>query len=132
MSRPLAAARYLKIPLWDPFVGARDSGIRVANANGMPMKAPPPPTLWNWSGAYGGAHVGGALSATDFSDPFGASVYGDTVRSPAFLGGGQIGYNRQAPGSHWVLGAEADGSLLSTDGDNTCFAAASGRLLLVR
>jgi hypothetical protein len=85
---------YLKIPLWDPVIGTRDSGIRITSANGsMPIKAPPLPTMWNWTGGYIGAHVGGALSTTDFSDPFGASAYGDTVRSPAFLGGGKIGYN---------------------------------------
>jgi hypothetical protein len=95
----------LKIPLWDPVIGTRDSGIRITSANGsMPIKAPPLPTMWNWTGGYIGAHVGGALSTTDFSDPFGASAYGDTVRSPAFLGGGKIGYNWQAPGSRWVLG----------------------------
>ena len=97
----------------------------------MAVKAPPPPpepAFWNWAGLYIGAHVGGALSLANFADPFGAPIYGDQVRSPGFLGGGQIGYNWQAPGSRWVFGIEADASLMDSDGTNTCFAISSGTL----
>ena len=115
--------------VFDPLALARDSGIRIATDAGMPVKAPPPPpepAFWNWAGLYIGAHVGGALSIAKFSDPFGTPIYGDTVRSPGFLGGGEIGYNWQAPGSRWVLGVEADGSLMDFDGTNTCFAVSAG------
>jgi outer membrane protein with beta-barrel domain len=115
---------YLRIP-FENFASTTDSGIRVLSPKGMPVKAPPPPTLWNWTGLYFGGHVGGALSETSFADPFGPSIYGDTVRSPGFLGGGQIGYNWQKPGSRWVLGIEADASLMDSDGDVTCFAASA-------
>ena len=115
---------YLKIPM-ESFIHPQDSGIRVLNAKGMPLKAPPPPALWNWTGLYFGGHVGGASSLSNFADPFGPSIYGDTVRSPAFLGGGQIGYNWQALGSRFVFGVEADGSFLGSDGSNTCFAASA-------
>ncbi len=117
--------------VFDPLALARDSGIRIATDAGMPVKAPPPPpepAFWNWAGLYIGAHVGGALSIAKFSDPFGTPIYGDTVRSPGFLGGGEIGYNWQAPGSRWVLGVEADGSLMDSDGTNTCFAVSAGTL----
>jgi opacity protein-like surface antigen len=95
-----------------------------ANAGDLPdarwaTKAPPAAD-WTWTGLYVGAHVGGAWNATDFSDPFGSPIFGDRVRSPGFFGGGQIGYNWQAPGS-WVFGVEADISGLSSDGTNTCY-----------
>jgi opacity protein-like surface antigen len=69
-----------------------------------------------------GAYAGVALSAANFADPFGASVFGDTVRSPGFSGGGQIGYNWQPAGLPWVFGVEADAGALSSDGTSTCFA----------
>ncbi len=75
-----------------------------------------------------GAHAGGGLSTVNYSDPFGISVFGDKVRSPGFLGGGQIGYNWQAPSSLWVFGLEADISGLSSDGTNTCLAASASTM----
>ncbi len=80
------------------------------------------PVVWNWTGFYLGAQVGGALSRTNFADPFGVSVFGDTVRSGGFSGGGQLGYNWQPAGSPWVFGVEADAVALSSDGTSTCFA----------
>jgi opacity protein-like surface antigen len=82
----------------------------------------PAPAFWNWTGFYVGGHVGAALDTTNVSDPFGSSIYGDRVRSPAFLGGGQIGLNWQLPNSPWVLGAGADISAMDSDGTNTCLA----------
>jgi opacity protein-like surface antigen len=76
------------------------------------------PVVWNWTGFYVGAHAGFAFSSANFSDPFGASVFGDTVRSPGFIGGGQIGFNWQPAGSQWVLGVEADADALSSDGEH--------------
>ncbi len=78
------------------------------------------PTQYDWGGLYVGAHLGGALSLTDLKDPFGPSLFGDTVRSPGPLAGGQIGYNWQ-----WgraVFGAEADASWADLFGTETCFA----------
>ena len=60
----------------------RDAAAGVAV---MPVKAPP--QSWSWSGAYVGGHVGAAAGTTDFADPFGTSVFGEKVTTPAFLGG---------------------------------------------
>jgi len=84
--------------------------------------SPVPPPAWLWSGLYIGFHVGGAAGTANFADPFGASIFGDTVRTPGFLGGGQIGFNWQAPNSQWVFGIQADISGFSSEGTNTCFA----------
>ena len=98
-----------------------------AYAADIPVKAPvfkaaPAAPVWNWTGLYIGAHVGGGLGISNFSDPIGPSIFGDNVRTPAFLGGGQIGYNWQAANSPWVYGVEADVSGLISEGTNTCFA----------
>jgi opacity protein-like surface antigen len=117
----VGGSAYMRIPL-ETLAAQADSGIRVLPSGDMPLKAKAPPAVpWTWAGLYLGGHVGGALAMTDFADPFGTSVFGDKVRSPGFLGGGQIGYNWQPKGSRWVLGTEADLSLMSSDGDATCF-----------
>jgi opacity protein-like surface antigen len=79
-----------------------------------------PAALWSWSGLYVGGHVGASLSLTDIADPLGAPIYGDNVRSPGFIGGGQVGFNHQV--GSVVFGVEADVSAVSSDGTNTCFA----------
>lgn len=76
----------------------------------------------DWSGFYFGAHVGGATGTATFSNTEGPSIFGDQVTTPAFLAGLQLGYNFQfAP--QWVAGAEFNGSILSSQGQNTCFQA---------
>ena len=67
-----------------------------------------------------GAHLGGALDLTDVADPFGASIYGDTVRAPGPLAGGQAGYNWQF--GRALIGLEADVSWADLFGTETCFA----------
>ncbi|UZE51568.1 hypothetical protein ONR75_13795 [Rhodopseudomonas sp. P2A-2r] len=88
-------------------------GGQVANAADMPVKAVPYVAPWSWTGFYIGAHVGGAVGTTNFSDSFGPSIFGK-VRSPGFFGGVQAGYNWEAPGSPWVFGVEADISMLDS------------------
>jgi opacity protein-like surface antigen len=99
---------------------------------GLPPVLPAPPlvavvrpTAWNWTGFYFGANAGLAVARTSFADPFGASLFGDPARSPGVMGGGQIGFNWQAPGWRWVLGVEADADAISADGTTTCFAASA-------
>lgn len=103
--------------------------VGAANAADLPVKAPPPPLppapAWSWAGWYIGAHVGGMFNTAKFDDPRGPSIFGDNVRTPGFLGGGQIGYNWQAPSSPWVIGLEGDISALDSDGTNTCLASSA-------
>src|SRR5215472_3043322 len=79
--------------------------IYAAAAADVPIRTPvyAPPVLYNWSGLYLGANVGGAWSnrtlnvaGTAWDDPF----------STAFIGGFQLGYNLQA--GHFVVGVEGD------------------------
>jgi opacity protein-like surface antigen/outer membrane protease len=113
--------------------GVATSALFVVLANGfasgalaadLSVKAPPAQYFpaWSWTGGYLGFHIGAAFGEAKFSDPFGPSIFGDRVRTPAFLGGGQIGYNWQAPGTPWVFGVETDISGMDSDGTNTCFA----------
>lgn len=98
--------------------------VSPLSATDLPVKAQQPPSPgWSWTGLYFGAHSGTMWGRTSFSDPFGPSIFGDTVRTPGYLFGGQIGYNWQQGASPWVLGVEADISTLDSDGTFTCFAA---------
>jgi opacity protein-like surface antigen len=82
-------------------------------------ESPAPST---WTGFYVGAHVGAGAGATRFTDPFGPSVFGDTITTSEFLAGGQIGYNWQPVNSPWLFGFEADLDWLDSNGTNTCLA----------
>jgi opacity protein-like surface antigen/outer membrane protease len=73
----------------------------------------------DWSGFYLGGHVGAFTGTATFSDPGGPSLYGDAVTTPGFAGGLQAGYNWLAA-PQWVLGIEVEGSILSSQGNNTC------------
>jgi opacity protein-like surface antigen/outer membrane protease len=96
-------------------------GARAADMPVIPV-APPPGPVWNWTGGYTGLHAGALWGDTHFSDPLGPSIYGDEVATPGYLGGVQAGYNWQVPQSRWVLGIEADLSLLASVGTDTCLA----------
>jgi opacity protein-like surface antigen len=93
----------------------------LAIAADLPVKATPlPPVVWSWQGFYGGIETGAAWGTTNFSDPFGASIYGDNVRTPGYFLGADIGFNWQM--GQWVYGLEATGDWLKSDGTNTCAA----------
>jgi opacity protein-like surface antigen len=81
-----------------------------------------PASVWDWTGFYLGAHGGGMLGQSDVADPYGRSIYGDTVRTPGVLFGAQAGYNWQAAGSRLIYGLEGDLSALDGEGTATCFA----------
>jgi opacity protein-like surface antigen len=93
---------------------AADLGAKAPTAQYMPA--------WSWTGLYFGVHIGSAMGLNKVDDPFGPSIFGDQIHSPGYFGGGQVGFNWQAPGSSWVWGIEADASLANLDGTNTCFA----------
>lgn len=95
----------------------------AAGAADIEAPAKAPSALWNWTGGYLGGHVGGGYGRTFFSDPYGPSIYGDVTDTPAFLIGGQIGYNWQK--DNWVFGIELDASRVVSDGTNSCLAASS-------
>ena len=69
--------------------------------------------VYNWTGFYAGAHIGGAFGADNGT----TGVVASTNRGSAFLGGGQLGYNYQfAP--NWLVGLEGDISGLSSSDRN--------------
>ena len=78
------------------------------------------PAPFDWRGFYIGYHTGGALGLADVVNPYGFSIFGDTVRTPGLLAGGQAGYNWQFGAG--LFGLEADASWADMDGTNTCFA----------
>lgn len=82
--------------------------------NNIAKKTPP----LDWNGAYIGVLVGSGAGQTHFSDIL-PSLYGDTVRTPILLGGGQIGYNWSPPSTPWVLSLEAAANSLSSNGTFT-------------
>ena len=101
-------------------------GAQATVAADLPSRVIPPafaaaPTF-TWSGAYVGAFFGGGSGLTSFSDPRGASIYGNRVRTPFVEGGGQLGYNVELPARRWVIGVEADGGAVGLSGSNTCLA----------
>jgi len=97
-------------------------GANLAGAADMPDVIPAYAPSWSWTGFYGGVHLGANSASSQFADPAGPSIYGGTVRGPAFLGGGQAGYNWQIPNSNFVLGVEGDISGYVPDGSATCLA----------
>jgi len=91
--------------------------LQVLALTAAPAQQPAP---LDWTGLYIGYHTGAALGLADVANPFGPSIFGDTVRTPGPLAGGQLGYNWQLGAS--ALGVEADASWADMDGTNTCFA----------
>jgi outer membrane immunogenic protein len=100
-----------------------------ALAADMSVKALPPIPVYNWTGFYIGAHVGGGWhSAAWFEDGMPSSpgfalglpgLRDGTVNSSGVLGGGQAGFNYQIGST--VLGIEADGSGARILGSTACF-----------
>jgi opacity protein-like surface antigen len=83
-----------------------DMGVTYAAAAAdLPVKAPvyAPPVLYNWSGLYLGANVGGSWSNRTLNI---AGTAWDDPGSTAFIGGFQLGYNLQA--GHFLVGVEGD------------------------
>lgn len=97
-------------------------GSGLARADGREVNTAAP-ALFSWTGMYLGYHSGAAIGSATFSDPFGPSVFGDTVRTPGGLVGMQAGVNGQSGST--VFGIEFDVSAADLDGTNTCFAFSS-------
>lgn len=87
------------------------SGVGLAADAALPVKAPvaSPPPAFTWEGVYLGGHVGYGGGMKDWTnDNFNFKTHG-------FLGGGQIGINRQI--GNFVLGIEAEASWADIKGD---------------
>ena len=93
--------------------------VTSASAADMAVKArpmaPPPVAIYNWTGFYIGAHVGGGWNEGDTSTvflpsaaAFGAAPFTVTHDHSGVMAGGQIGYNFQT--NNVVFGVEADAS----------------------
>lgn len=84
-----------------------------------PARAADPPAT-AWQGFYFGGHLGAVATRTTFSDPDNLDgIFGGNVNSPGFLAGLQLGYNWLVT-PKWLVGVEAEGSILSSLGHNTC------------
>jgi high affinity Mn2+ porin len=101
------------------------SGSARAADDAMPIKAPPPPPAYDWTGFYLGGHFGSAWGNSDWSAsttaPPTAGVSGSLelfqpfdpfAETGSFFEGLQVGYNHMLP-SRFVLGVEADASFPS-------------------
>jgi outer membrane immunogenic protein len=102
-------------------VGLGAVAAMPATAADMPLKAPPPVVVYNWTGFYVGGNVGYswgsartdiAGSATSVTFPGGPAAVtnppatfadSQSQRLNGVIGGGQIGYNYQVS-PKWVLG----------------------------
>jgi opacity protein-like surface antigen len=91
--------------------------VPSALADGMPSSSNPAPA-YSWTGWYVGGHTGAAIDYSNFSNPYGATLYGDNVRSPGPFIGGQVGYNYQS--GQLVYGVEATATWANLQGTATC------------
>lgn len=100
--------------------------LGIASAADMPVKAPmkaAAPIPYSWNGFYIGINGGGASGNTSW-DYLTATL----APTPAFANhdssggmvGGTVGFNWQAPGSHWVAGVEADWDWAQINGSTSC------------
>jgi opacity protein-like surface antigen len=118
------AARYLRDLARTGFALACASGF--AQAADLPLKAvPATPSVYNWTGFYGGVHAGYGMGMKDWpringSFPNSPFVFTDgpfDYDVKGFLGGGQIGVTQQI--GNFVVGIEADASWADIKGGQT-------------
>jgi outer membrane immunogenic protein len=83
--------RFLKISLVAAACVLAPVVAGAADTAPAPVYRGAPPILYDWTGFYVGAHIGGGWTGGDNSDG-------------GFLGGGQAGFNYQV--GQWVLGVE--------------------------
>ncbi|MEH2513056.1 opacity protein-like surface antigen [Nitrobacteraceae bacterium AZCC 1564] len=75
----------------------------------------------DWTGLYVGAHIGNAISGSDWNDASGAPLaipFAGHFTGGGIVRGAQAGYNYQR--GNFVLGIEAEGSFADIDGSVQC------------
>jgi outer membrane immunogenic protein len=79
--------------------------------------------MYNWTGFYIGANIGGSWGHQDVSltTAGGTTLLTNSNNINGIIGGGQIGYNWQGPNSPWVFGIEADFQGSGQKGDGSFF-----------
>jgi outer membrane immunogenic protein len=96
----------------------------------MPLKAPPPVVVYNWTGCYLGLSAGENYGRSDGFVNTPASTLGGNPAAPlppgfnetgafrlsGFIGGAFGGCNYQFAGTGWVIGAEVDMSVTNKEG----------------
>lgn len=87
----------------------------VRSSKRMATKAVKATAGYDWTGFYVGADIGAAFGFTAWNLSDGTSVHPHVA---GFLGGGDIGYNRQV--GRWVFGAEASGAWTNAHGAAGC------------
>jgi outer membrane immunogenic protein len=97
-------------------VAALALGSTTALAADLPMKAPPPVVIYDWTGFYIGGSGGGSFGGSNHVDPTGANLVADGFNVKGGLIGGTAGYNWQM--SSLVLGFEGDLSWVSEYGSH--------------
>ena len=103
MGRAHAAARWgavRRTSVIRLMVGASLGLTGAAFAADMPVKAPPAPAVYNWTGIYGGVHLGFGGGIKDWG--------GINFLANGPIAGVQVGANQQI--GNFVLGVEADAS----------------------
>jgi hypothetical protein len=95
----------------------------VASAADLPARTYPAAkapayvaAVYDWSGFYVGAHVGGAWDSDSFA--FSPAKTHTTNKASSAFGGGQVGYNFQI--SSFVWGVEGDASGAGLSGSSPC------------
>lgn len=81
----------------------------------MYSKAPAMVALYNWTGFYIGAQIGGGWSRNHYDD-LGAATAA-TYNGNGLLAGGRAGYNWQM-GSNWVVGLQGDLNWANINGND--------------
>jgi outer membrane immunogenic protein len=87
-------------------VAALVLGPTAALAADLPVKAPPPVVIYDWTGFYLGVAGGGSLGGSNHVDPTGINLTADGYNVKGGLIGGTLGYNFQV--SSFVFGFESD------------------------
>ncbi|SHN64561.1 outer membrane immunogenic protein [Bradyrhizobium erythrophlei] len=118
-NRQTSAANSCEIKMKNIILGAVSAlllGTTTGLAADLPVKAPPPVVIYDWTGFYIGVSGGGSLGGSNHVDPAGQNLTADGFNLKGGLVGGTIGYNWQV--SSFVLGFEGDLSWVGEYGNH--------------